>query len=263
MGEPSDQQVANLTASESEAGVDEATSENQAVANFMSARSPLGLLDLPSEVRLMIFRHVLVFPWGIFLTGWPRTSSPPVAILRTSRLIYTEAFEIFYKENEFNNLSGNWHYLMTTPLSLVMATIQNIRVEISMTSNQRRASVEKFLEHLNHFGNPSITRRTLTVLFHFGLASIRPLKWFVKALGRFTNFRTVEIRFSTYLSPDRLFEVADYVYYALQPVLGDEEPVDSEPYNMRFHPIAHRNRLGVLADDDWADSLDGIRLEWD
>lgn len=117
MGEPSDQQVANLTASESEAGVDEATSENQAVANFMSARSPLGLLDLPSEVRLMIFRHVLVSPWGIFLTGWPRTSSPPVAILRTGKLIYTEAFEIFYKENEFNNLSGNWHYLMTTPLS--------------------------------------------------------------------------------------------------------------------------------------------------
>ena len=259
MGEPSDQHVANLIASEIEAGVDEATSENQAVADFMSTRSPIGLLDLPPEIRSMIFCHVLVSPEGIYLGGWP-IPPQPVALLRTSRLIYREAFEVLYKENQFNNLSGNWHHLMMTPHSLVMATIQNIRIDINMTSSQRRRSLDKFLEHLNHFGNPSITRRTLTVLFSFGEPRIGPLKWIIKALGRFTNFRNVELCFVSFSSLSRLFEVATYVDHALQPVLG---PAKGEGDHLRFHPIEHRNSMRVLDDDDWADSLDGLRLEWD
>ena len=207
----------------------------------------------------MIFRHVLVCPWGIFLTGWSRMPRPSVAILRTSRLIYREAFEVLYRENQFNNLWGNWHHL-TTPLSQVMATIQNIRINISVNSNQRGISIGKFLEHLTHFGDPSITRGTLTVFFHFGGPKIRPLQWFIKALGRFTNFRTVEVRFASFLSLHRLLEMSVYISHALQPVLG---PADSNVEHLRFHPIAHRNRFIELDDDDWADSLDGVRLGWD
>lgn len=66
MTEPSDQPIANLTALEKEDNVDEATPENQAVANV--TRDSPGLLDLPLEIRLTIFRHLLVFHHGVQYT---------------------------------------------------------------------------------------------------------------------------------------------------------------------------------------------------
>lgn len=65
--------------------VDKATSASQAVVTVPSIRSSPGLLDLPPELRVMIFRHLLVEPDGVDL-DWgitPRRHS--LGILRTNR----------------------------------------------------------------------------------------------------------------------------------------------------------------------------------
>ena len=65
---PSEQTVVNSTASEHNEP-EKAASENQAVAKVISTRHPLGWLDLPPEMRLMIFRHLLIAPDGGWTTG--------------------------------------------------------------------------------------------------------------------------------------------------------------------------------------------------
>lgn len=75
------------------------TSGNQAVVEVISTRRPLGLLDVPPEFRLTIFRHLLIAPNGLWLVDWSGIPRPPVDILRSSRVIYREALEVFYGEN--------------------------------------------------------------------------------------------------------------------------------------------------------------------
>lgn len=60
MAEPSDQFVANLVASTHDPDLDEPRLEDGAVAEATPTRSRLGLLDLPAELRVMIFRQLLV-----------------------------------------------------------------------------------------------------------------------------------------------------------------------------------------------------------
>lgn len=60
--QPNDQPVAHSTSLENESGADEGTSEDLAVISVVLTRSSLGLLDLPAEIRLMIFRSLLVNP---------------------------------------------------------------------------------------------------------------------------------------------------------------------------------------------------------
>lgn len=51
--------------------VDDATLRKPtAAANVITTRSGPGLLDLPSETRLMIFRHLLVYPHGSTYRFW-------------------------------------------------------------------------------------------------------------------------------------------------------------------------------------------------
>lgn len=93
MTEPSTHSIANFIASEERPDVDEVTSEDQAVAEFMSTRSQLGLLDLPAEVRVMIFRHLLAGPpIQIGFGPWTRGFQLYPDILRTSKLIHRESF---------------------------------------------------------------------------------------------------------------------------------------------------------------------------
>lgn len=120
----------------------------------------------------------------------------------------------------------------------------------------------KFLEIVKLFGNPSVLHNTLTVDFRLIHGYIRPLKWFIRALGGFTNFRTVELHFDRLGVRDRTFSVIEYFEHALEPMLGRSEHSSREGKGLRFHPIDHRKRLIVLDHGDWADSLDGIRLEW-
>ncbi|MCJ1427217.1 hypothetical protein MMC29_005120 [Sticta canariensis] len=266
MTEPSDQSVANSTTSESERAIDEIP-ENQAVTNNVtSTRSPLGLLDLPPEIRVTIFRHVLVQPHGICFDTF--RFSPSVGILRTNRLIHREAFDVLYGENRLNNCLGPSLYFAAS-YPRILNTIQRVHFKIPIIFDFRHSMFRRVLDCMHYFGNPSMIRSTLTVAFGLDGTLARHRKRFIKALGRFTNFRIVELRFYQYSqnSSDRFFDAVKHHEHALEPVFGFAEHRDSEGFNtvssvLVFHPIDHQNRLRELADDDWADSLDGIRLEW-
>ncbi|MCJ1264749.1 hypothetical protein MMC22_004624 [Lobaria immixta] len=270
MAEPKDQRVANVTVSENEPDVDKATSGNQTVANAIPSRSAPGLLDLPPEVRLMIFRHLLFHPHGYPLPSKPipsyplpvryfiRGSRPPVSTMRTCKLIYVETFSVFYRENQFHDysLSIGWSLVQ---FPRVIDTIQNVSIGIDMS--EKPFETEKFLKILNSFGNPCVVRGTLAVDILIQGPGVNPLKWFVRALGRFTNFRTVELNFFHNVLSD-ILHVCEYVEIALKPVLGYAQSFVRGRKGLRFHPMDHQNLCREPEDGDWADSLDGIRLEW-
>ncbi|MCJ1267192.1 hypothetical protein MMC22_007077 [Lobaria immixta] len=124
-----------------------------------------------------------------------------------------------------------------------------------------------FVKAIHLFGNPSIIRRNLLVRISIEVPDA--LKWFVGALGRFTNFVTIDLRLDSWFPPKVFLEWSEYLKTALEPVLGyaDEYKNERNCFGQsikcfRFHPVEHRNRSGEPNDADWADSLDGIRLGW-
>lgn len=125
-----DQPVANSLASENNPDVDEAISDAQAVAQVMPTRGRTGLLDLPAELRVMIFRHLLLRCHCIHFPGIVHDTRPriPVNILRTNRLIHREAFDVLYREKYF----ATCEWLTITPSPRVMDTIQNMYVAVHM-----------------------------------------------------------------------------------------------------------------------------------
>ncbi|MCJ1462459.1 hypothetical protein MMC07_001061 [Pseudocyphellaria aurata] len=248
MTEPNDQPV-----------VIAATSENEAVANVTPARAPRGLLDLPAEVRVMILRHILVSPLSFNFNFGTWASGPqPVNILRTCRLIHREAFQILYAENHFSNCLGYSHCCLTR-FPRVMRTIQNIRLDLPMFIKDQ--AYQKFWILMRHFGNPRISRGTLTLGFDLDGSGARRLKWFARALGRFTNFRTIEVYcYHRFKYNDLILRALKYFRAVLEPVLGSAE--DTLPdTGLRFHPVNLWNRRREQCQIDWADSLDGICLE--
>ena len=63
-----------------------------------------GAVDLPPEIRLMIYRHLLVRSDPLPQLGpfWSDEPRPAWNILRTCRLIYREASDVLYTENTFH-----------------------------------------------------------------------------------------------------------------------------------------------------------------
>lgn len=111
---------------------------------------------------------------------------------------------------------------------------------------------------LEVFRNPSITRGTLTVDFQFVSADrhycVNPPSSRVRALGRFVNFRTIELQCSHVGAGTKDLDPARNHTYprarargfqtALEPVLGfGEDCIREGKHQLRFHPIGHRNRL--------------------
>lgn len=57
--------------------------------------------------------------------------------------------------------------------------------------------------------------------------------------------------------------MVEHLKLKLELVLGDSEDLRSEENGLlRFYPLNHRNRLREPENDDWVDSHDGLRLEW-
>lgn len=281
MTEPSDEPVATFTEPEHKPDFDEATSEDQAVANVMPIRSRLGLLDLPPDLRVMIFRHLLLYPFhesvgrrsrlsDVGSVGWGSESKPSVDrlnILRTSRLMYREASGVLYRENQYNftKCFGLYSGCSLAHFPRVRDTIRNIQLDIHpWPMRVRIMEIGQFLRLIDLFGNPSILRGTLTVCFVSIDLSFRRLKWFIRALGRFTNFQTVELYLECWNNitrrgfRDELCHLVGHLKSALEPVLGYANFGSHGQHSLRFHPVHRRNRL---EEHDWSDFLDGIRLE--
>lgn len=209
----------------------------------------------------MIFRYLLVYPQALGI-GWLGLK-PPVAILRASRLIHREAFDILYRENKFvgSFTSSRWSIIR---FPRILDTVQNIEYNVSVLPGPLAG--KGFLKLMHHFGTPSTipgTRRgTLTVNFSLEARFHLPLKWLVRPLRRFTNFQTIELHVYRDGRREPMVTVLDYLEAALKPTLGDAEDCSRARNGLRFHPIDHRNRCKELDDGhgDWGDFLDGIRL---
>ena len=273
MTESNKKLVVNLTAPDHD--YEEGVSRNRAVAKVISKPSGPGLLDLPPEIRLMIFRHLLIRPrslpdWDYSLPSGKRFLN--LAILRTSKLIHKEAFDVFYKENWFDR----WFWHPPFPITRsprAVDSVQNIETFIWFDSWHFRitsphADMRVFVKLMQLFGNHSIIRRNLLLVLYVGwLAGPRPLKWLVGALGRFTNFKKIELYLRDFEGFDNNFsECCEQLQTALEPVLGKAEEFavkDGAPraINLRFHPVDHQNQSRKPDDGD-CDHLDGIRLGW-
>ncbi|MCJ1467826.1 hypothetical protein MMC07_006451 [Pseudocyphellaria aurata] len=246
-----------MTEPDDEPVVSTATSEDQTVADVRSTRAPQGLLDLPSEVRMMILRHILASPLSFNFGTW--ASGPkPVSILRSCRLIHREAFQVLYGENRFIYGLGYAHCCLIR-FPRIMHTIQNIRLDLPMYFKHQAR--QKFLTLMRHFGNPHISRGTLTLDFDLDGSSARGLKWFARAVGRLTNFRTIDVYcYHRFYYDDIVSCALTYLHAVLEPVLGSAQNI--RPDNgLRFHPVNLWHRRRERRPIDWADSLDGLRLE--
>lgn len=252
MSDRNDQPIVNLTAPENGLEVDEAASGSQDVAKVMPTRTQLGLPYLPPEIRVMIFRHLLVYPKALDFRSRTPHPRPSVAILRTSRLIYRGASHVLYRENQFMNCSGSLHYSLAC-FPQVRDTIRNVHVNIAM--NSRSFAIQEVLSFLELFGTLSIIRGTLTLCFVLDgdsahLPCTQHFEWFTQVLGRISNFRTLEFYFDGFGTRGQISNLLEYFQTALEPVLGYAEDFSRERNSLsdvklkslRFHPIDHQNR---------------------
>ncbi|MCJ1264750.1 hypothetical protein MMC22_004625 [Lobaria immixta] len=265
MAEPNNQVVATLTAPAHEHDVDKATSRSQAVATVISIPS---LLDLPPELRLMIYRHLLVSPSGlpncVFpLEVQPLEPRPDVSILRTSKLIHREAFDVLYRENTF----VDYFYSPCPPVSRsprVMNAIHNVEIALDLWAKSidyEAREMERFLEFGKLYGNHSTIRGTLSLKIYLKPASRRALMWFVRAVSRLQNFKILVLSFDN--SSHHVSHVREWLQSALEPVFGPAEVLEKVGYKEKgliFHPIDHRNLLREPDDADWVEFLKEIPL---
>ena len=273
MTESNNQPLVSSKTLDHEPDVEKARSSNGAVTEVVSTRT--GLLDLPPEIRLIIFRHLLVransLP-GIWSDDEDDESfsdhkvSPDLSILRTSKLIHREAFDVYYKENRFN-----CHFWSTpSPISQfpqIVNTMQNFKAAMYLGPkilDSRDAADFRKLTQL--FGNHSVIRRNLVLELHID-PNPHSRKWLVKALGPFTNFRMINLRL--YFTAPKVrhndcIEWGEHIKTALEPVLGYAEEFEVLDWwrtatGLRFHPVDHHNQSRAPDDGD-CDFLDGIRL---
>ena len=267
MTEPHNQAVSDSTDPENEAD-GKSTSEVQAVANVVPTTPGPGLLDLPPEVRTMIYRHLLVHPspQGGALAFWPGGLRPDIGIMRTNRLIHREAFNVLYRENTFGGEFFN--PLGSSTLSQFPRLIDAMQnLELLIRPSERSSGMRKFTSLIRHFGNPCIIRNTLAVHFdmfdaNYESTSLDSLDWFLLALTFFTHFRTVELVFND-LVPSESTRISrnQHVAFKLEPMLGSAESFDDQGTGLRFRPLDHENLQREPDNVDWADIVAKISLE--
>lgn len=121
-----------------------------------------------------------------------------------------------------------------------------------------------FIDTIREFGSPAIIRGTLSIIFRTGLLrNYFDYPWFLRFLPRFTNFQTVQFEF---LAESALPGHIEYVcvllcriyMYSLRRFFGSSELFANE-CGLRFHPHEYHNARRPR-DTDWADYLNGIRL---
>lgn len=242
-------------------GVD---TEDRSVMNEASTSSERGLLSLPPELRVIIYRHLLVEGRPLS-TYWRAACYEPFpAILDTCRLIRREAFQVLYGENVF--FIGLKHPQISILSNRRIAdTIQHVRYAVYLYGPSvplpRRLN---FLHLIHEFGSQAIIRDTLQVVFHVvvvGLDLPTPMRLYAAGLGRFTNFRTVRFEFVEHSDDTEgtCAPLAEMYELLLTPKFGPAESF-ANGCVLEFHP---QDFLSSRSPDvDWMEHLDGIRQHW-
>lgn len=271
MTDPNYQPVTNLIAPDHELEVEKAISRERVVSDIVPTHGP-GLLDLPTEIRLMIFRHLLFHPPGIENASFAITFRPAVDLLRVNRQIHREAFDILYRENRFYNyVHLPFAYFAPIRSPRVVHAIQNIGIGEGVSE----AIIPGFLKLGRIYGKTSTIRGSLVIHLWSFYEFLHPLTWFVQAMGEFTNFKKIELELLDgygRVSGLYLSQLRNYLQTNLEHVFGHAERFE-EACNefglrkcLRFYPVDHQNRERNQDREqqtaDLADSLDGIRLEW-
>ncbi|MCJ1429217.1 hypothetical protein MMC29_007130 [Sticta canariensis] len=222
----------------------------------------LGFLSLPPEIRLDIYRLLLISQFAVS-TYWFGTYHPFPALLHTSRVIRREAFRVFYGENTF--VIGFRHPMISLlNHRQIRDTIQFVNFAVvgsKVTSpNQTR---RKFIHVIEAFGSPAIVRHTLVLGIQVDLVFINHLlEWLGRGLARFTNFRAVKLLFVLDDPEAELSYTSCRMQEILRPRLGPASAF-GPPDELLFHPRQYLSSLPPKIDVDWMYYLDGIRLTWD
>lgn len=261
----------------------EAESENQTNLNIASEPNRPGFFSLPPELRLMVYRELLLEPrichmWLDF--------SPKPPLLQTCRLIYYEAFEVLWGENTFRYYFNPPEGPLPDPFRLrVVDTItrlvfdNTIGHKFSQDSNEgdRKLNDDRFKELIREFGNPARIRRYLQVnlkifdLFHLNDSHVgtyvideEPLERYLKDVGTFTNFRTVEVNVEF---PSRRYDSLQHtepIARVLQPRFGTSRLCAPHGlgWGLQFHPQDHLRSQRAQDIVDPTDVWDGYRCGW-
>ena len=242
----------------------EVASEDPNTMNVMSTRSELGLLSIPAELRVLVFRHLLLEHRPLS-TYWLGSGYQPFpAIFETCALIRREAFQVMYEENVF--FIGFAHPRISILNNRqVRDTIQNVRVDAYLTNPFPQPRRLNFIHVIREFGSPAIIRGTFHIIYHVGHNNpVHLLAWFATGLGRFTNFRTIRIEFVDSSPPIEglCTLLAELHEETFTPILGPAE-FFADARGVQFHPLDYLNSLPPVVDVDWMENLDGIRLTWD
>lgn len=264
---PNDQPMSDVDSGSDHSGnlsaANEQIAASSSIQTHISANSRMGLLSLPPELRVMVYRHLIVQDHPISTDWQYSTNSPP--ILDTCELIRQEVFQVMFAENTF--FIGVMHpavSILNDPQ--ISAIIQNVRYEARLNSTSPHPRKLNFIHVLREFGSPAIVRSTLTIIFHVGACGNNDLlSWFNRGLARLTNFRTVQFEFVPYSAHKRAHrlcpEICNGHEKRFAPVFGPAESF-ANGRGLLFHPQEFLNSLPREVEVDWMDYLDGIRLDW-
>lgn len=238
----------------------------QIMVNIPSNPHWPGFLSLPSEIRIMIYRHMFHWPVVISLSNLRssipgRSETKPVPpLLATCKLIYKEAFEVLWGENCYIWPGSPHPPLLPSIYQRIVDTIQKLEVNLA----PRAGSPAYLIKLIREFGNSTMIRGVLDV--KFSLYSPRffdkkILGRYLTCLSAFTNFKVISIQFRYNYKP--LFldsHPFQWTAEALQPRLGLAKHL-ADNCTLQFHPQDHLNLQRSQQVVDWMDLLDGIRLD--
>lgn len=272
MASPEDQSMNEMISENEPIASEEASEvalENSATTN--AATSRLGLLSLPPELRVLVFRHLLLED-RILSTHWLDAGYQPLpAILSTCKRIREEAFQVLYGENVFSILMHPTHTILYS--REIRDTIQNMRFDVRL--NEPWLDLRRFYYFfvIRELLSPAIVRGTLSLHFHVSPRRHALPPWFVRILHRFTDFRVIRVEYfvdrplpsvvldSVPLPPPTGRDVCESHQHTFTPVFGPATPL-AKGCGCLFRPQTYLNSQTPKADVDWTDHLDGIRLHW-
>lgn len=265
--------------------------ETQSTPSSASTRN--WILFLPPEIRLMVYRNLLRLPDRLLLDLPAVWACPTVqavtGIVRTSKLIRLESIDVFYRENTF--LIRRFPRFTIFPSRQIGDRIQNLAFGISLLTTSQ-GDRDQFICIIKNFGDPSIIRGTFNVRFvlptRYRLRRT-PLQFYLRGLGRFTNFQIVGVDLAYWrectlniarhfprlenalkfvLGPARHRATGQGQTFLLQRYVQGTMRPRPMGHDLTFHPQQFLNAQRFLnaqlsqKNVDGMDYLDGIRLGW-